>query len=130
MKLENQVCSLELSKRLKELGVKQKSYFIWANNNLIPRISMMELDKHELFETHICAAFTVAELGEMLPASLSNEDILFISKGPDFYNAYYNHNIYGLSYYGFICKYTTFANCLADLLLSLLENKLMELPNE
>jgi hypothetical protein len=29
MKLENQVCSLDLAKRLKELGVKQDSYFKW-----------------------------------------------------------------------------------------------------
>ena len=29
MKLEQQVCSLELAKELKKLGVKQKSEFYW-----------------------------------------------------------------------------------------------------
>ena len=29
MKIENQVCSLELAKKLKELGVEQDSYFFW-----------------------------------------------------------------------------------------------------
>ena len=29
MKLEDQVCSLELAKKLKELGVKQDSLFYW-----------------------------------------------------------------------------------------------------
>ncbi len=86
MNIEDQVCSLELSKRLKELGIKQESYFIWAKNNLIPRLSIHNLDKHELFEPYICAAFTVAELGEMLPCSLQaetasrNNSILEINK--------------------------------------------------
>ena len=60
MKLEQHVCSLDLAKRLKELGVKQESLFWWG-----------EITK----EVHYCkagkplhiSAFTVAELGEMLP---------------------------------------------------------------
>jgi hypothetical protein len=33
MNLNQQVCSLELARKLKELGVKQESYFWWAIGN-------------------------------------------------------------------------------------------------
>jgi hypothetical protein len=33
MRIEDQVVSLELAKKLKELGVKQESYFYWVNYN-------------------------------------------------------------------------------------------------
>lgn len=65
MKLENQVCSLELSKKLLTLGVNQNSLYYWQ------RCSMCD-DDWQLSEGHAsdylqCSAFTVAELGEMLP---------------------------------------------------------------
>ena len=33
MKIESQVCSLELAKKLKELGVKQESLYYWCENS-------------------------------------------------------------------------------------------------
>ena len=146
MKLENQVCSLELSKRLKELGVKQESLFYYQNqpfndgtNDIVISIkeiisanngnSIMNTYSMDEFDEPIYSAFTVSELSEMLPFPFCKDDFLFISKGPDFYNAYYNHTIHGLSYYGYICKSEKFSDCLANLLISVLENKLMELPN-
>lgn len=67
MKLEQQVTSLEISKRLKELGVKQESIFYYHNDNckfnLAPTVKLPEAD-------NICSAFTVAELGEMLPKDI------------------------------------------------------------
>ena len=67
MNIEDQVCSPELSHILKNFEVKQESYFVWVRNILIPRLSAMELDQHAFFQCLFSAAFTSAELGEMLP---------------------------------------------------------------
>jgi len=80
MKLEQQVCSLELAKKLKELGVKQESLFYWDNKvNPAYEVGGTEIGKVS-FSGHIkqsqdeiesgnryYSAFTVAELGELLP---------------------------------------------------------------
>lgn len=69
MKIENQVCSLELAKRLKELGVRQESAFWWSRREpswayiLSYGLSVWRTSDTE---PHF-SAFTVAELGEMLP---------------------------------------------------------------
>lgn len=69
MKLEQQVVSLELAKKLKELGVKQESLFYWSmqvGGHFSPQFrgytSALSGRQVPYF-----SAFTVAELGEMLP---------------------------------------------------------------
>jgi hypothetical protein len=69
MKLENQVCSLDLAKRLKELGVKQESLFWWVWGHNVQR----ELNYGRIEDDNF-AAFTVAELGEMLPCFFKTEE--------------------------------------------------------
>jgi hypothetical protein len=64
MKIEDQVCSLELSKRLKELGVKQDSLFGWFWS---PQIDKWSVEPIIGPFTGISSAFTVAELGIFLP---------------------------------------------------------------
>lgn len=66
LSLDQQVCSLELSIKLKKLGIAQNSYFYWSEKHLA--------DSGEFEILHMArswpatfSAFTAAELGEMLP---------------------------------------------------------------
>ena len=71
MKLENQVSSLELSKRLQELGVKQESLFCWCGEGKHIKIMLNSIYDSECNpHLKICSAFTVAELGEIIPKTM------------------------------------------------------------
>lgn len=88
MKLESQVCSLDLAKRLKELGVKQESLFhhvSYLNLGVEERdiysdekVTSAGKDGWQL--TSIYSAFTVAELGEMLPEQIYVNNIWYFSR--------------------------------------------------
>lgn len=68
MDLEKQVVSLELAKNLKELGVKQESLFDWMEIDDNDWIIMAKKYPERISENEdIISAFTVSELGEMLP---------------------------------------------------------------
>ena len=63
MNIEEQVTSLELSKQIKELGVEQESLFYW-----ISTLQGFEIVyQGELLGEVSYSAFTVAELGKLLP---------------------------------------------------------------
>lgn len=70
MKLENQVVSLDLAKRLKELDVKQESLFWWKKvkrgDEFFWKLSYGLLGD-DIIAEHF-SAYTVAELGAMLPS--------------------------------------------------------------
>lgn len=152
MKLEDQVCSLELSKRLKELGVKQESLFYWGISEFEtdkPEITLYrsqgELDSDKdiskLFgvwsysdveigsfkDTH--SAFTVAELGEMLPKRLVGDHPLW------YLTVHCNDNYYSVDFETFNgkiqkqfgCQDRNEANARAEMLIYLLEQKLISL---
>lgn len=67
MKLEQQVCSLDLARRLKELGVKQESLFNWCKHSGRFGKWHIRLSKGSVAKEYF-SAYSVAELGEMLPA--------------------------------------------------------------
>lgn len=64
MKLEDQVCSLDLAKRLKELGVKQESVFWWRGDRTEPQWYVAH-ERGPVYDVRY-AAFTVAELADRL----------------------------------------------------------------
>ena len=71
MKLKEQVCNLELSRKLKELGVSQKSYFHWIHWREGVGVGGWDVDHQENDPMSVdFSAFTVAELGEMLPRQI------------------------------------------------------------
>ena len=81
MEVKDQICSLELSKRLKECGVKQESIFLWSERpwkmrdiNIIDEIRpYLTLNPSNFPDKSIAeySAFTVSELGNILPSSIN-----------------------------------------------------------
>lgn len=75
MKLEQQVVSLELAQKLKELGVKQESLFYYQvgqiylrSQHIDPKMLIADNGERTLYMPEFdVSAYTVAELGEMLP---------------------------------------------------------------
>ena len=91
--IEWQVTSLELSKKLKELGVKQASIWWWTNGLYIedygwslnhqeqPRLRLGNPQEDNRYgdpgkEIWYCSAFTCAELGKMLPDGIETIKII------------------------------------------------------
>ena len=66
MKLQDQCCTFEQAKKLKELGVKQYSVFLWQKSFKNYEIKTSISGKPKLW-TIYPAAFTCAELGEICP---------------------------------------------------------------
>lgn len=68
LELKDQVCSLELSMRLKELGVKQESLFDYILFSEW-KIYFNGINKESYYRDRV-SAYTVAELGELLPLTI------------------------------------------------------------
>lgn len=137
--LEQQVCSLELAKKLKELGVKQESYFIWVETRnfgtkVYPEDFSFELDFFGSVRV-LASAFTVAELGEMLPKSINIPYKNGKGRQNDHYVHFYHSetmNTWQINYVGssFVRPFVqaeTEADARALLLIHLVENKLITL---
>ncbi len=136
MNLENHVVSLELAKKLKELGVKQESLFEWSTTQNGQNISLHEtlLPSHRNFNSPYYksySAFTASELGELLPVSISSEDseygfVLTINKSDerDYFSVSYENYDFD---YGETSYEKNLSNSLAKMLIYLLKNDLLKL---
>lgn len=150
MNLESQVCSLELSKKLLTLGVKQNSLWYWCDtfsddwklcytNNYENDNYLKDLQE----EKAAYSAFTVAELFELLPAFI---DTKMDEPFNNFYLQIQKRTVENIKYIGvYVCdsmpgeeirnplyqmqskvrSYSSkLADCLAEMLIFLLENGL------
>ena len=122
MKLENQVVSLNLAKRLKGIGVKQCSHFFWEEPN-------REWGHIEWCVTHELnddlkhfSAFTVAELGELL---IGDRDFF---SGRNWNDAVFGCNAYRGRDYVHRVEADTEADARAKMLIYLIENGHIESP--
>lgn len=131
MNLYEQVCSLELAKKLKELKVKQKSYFWWVNdvrNDSNAKGFFIDLKDTKPEHMQCWSAFTVSELSQMLPKKISSDSAtqrdhyLIISKFDDWHVSYSDPNQPPLFY----CIDDNLANNLARVLIHILENGLIK----
>lgn len=142
MKLEQQVTSLEISRKLEKLGVKQDSLFVWwyteAMSTDVKYFPDVDWDKREnklrLREPYMkdsgrdIAAFTVAELGEMLP---DNENLvtMFFLNGRC--QIYLNHEVPNQMMIdltkGIHVEANTEADARGKMLIYLIENNLIKL---
>lgn len=129
MMLEDQVTSLELSKKLLTLGVKQNSLFYWVNypvngyiviykDDVLSSYDYEKIGKVIEHDYGILSAFTASELMEILPIKLKH--LLSTLKSDLGYECRYDFNVpWKLD--------KKLCDCLAKMLIYLIENKLMAL---
>jgi hypothetical protein len=122
MKLEQQVCSLELANKLMELGVNQESWFVWGQG-ISKRIGIFE--RRRCFLPKQISAFTVAELGEILPG-ITKDGMYFTYQWGFMHNRAYAW-IKRSSDKGVVAEFEekTEADARAKILIHLLENHLI-----
>lgn len=134
MKLEDQVVSLKLAKKLKELGVKQDSLVEWRRfHSVTSHYSEWFLGYSDdpLIPDEICAAFTVAELGEILPYEMcdQHEDLPYFlttekRENPTYWMVYFREEDRGVLA-DRVEEATTEADARAKMLIYLIENNLL-----
>jgi hypothetical protein len=134
MKLEDQVTNLKLSKKLKELRVKQESLFYWYSNPYAygekSRWNLFYGKQEPLGIENETSAFTATELGVLLPKSIKAKDGVFwlqieVQGVQDGWACQYR-NI--ATKFGFVLKFfedKSMVNAMAKMLIYLIENKLI-----
>lgn len=130
--MEKYVCNLKHSTKLKELGVKQESYWFWVifdngDTYLRVRWEAEQYKRQHGDDVKIYAAPCVGELGEMLPVFIQEKGKIpiYLNQMKDSKEFYLDFQ-YPDKEYAVAVKADTEANARAAMLESLIENKLME----
>ena len=127
MKLEDQVCNLELAKKLYDLGVRNESLFYYGGHDggeiellFCPNFSDQPTENHYDWEV---PTFTVAELGELLPERVNREEESELFG----FNEFNKRNSSWIVEYKYMWEIEdkNEANSRAKMLIYLLENKLI-----
>jgi len=126
MELKDIVCDFEYAVRLKKLGVKRKSIFThWNDDELHSTDAIKSLYSGRVFEDNSINAYTVAELGEMLPKEIKLGNTYYLEIGycvedKEWSCGYWN----GQHDEARLCTVDNkLANCLAKNLNQLIDNK-------
>jgi len=116
--IENEVCDLEHSKELKELGVKQESLFLWTQKEDFTDLSKIRENKIPIFKRELSdagfnwySAFTIGELGNILKPYLKKDIWLSNEIGKSMNNATYMEDE---------------ANSKADMVIYLIKNDILK----
>lgn len=124
MKLEDQVCSLELAKRLKELGVPQESMYMHTCLSEHLTLIMHSMNVHPSHK--LGSAFTVAELGKLLPSDIViNGEYWWPQISCDWLLYYVNDNKKEM--WADVYDEETEANARAKMLIYLIENDIIKI---
>jgi hypothetical protein len=134
MNIENQVCTLEQAKRLKELGIETEAAFYHIDNSIIGyegiklRVLLNQSKKTGIpidsGAIKYFPAFTVAELGEMLPERYNTfRDSISTGHGKTIYWAGFDDEDEQFPWQETGPDYKTEAECRAAMLIKLLEDK-------
>lgn len=129
MKIEDQICSLEQAKKLKELGVSfENSLYVFVDNLALKKVEGIKVSKETGSYKHFrkikdamwikfYSAFTVAELGVMLDSAASTELDLHNN-----WRAYPPRYVDSDYYMPLDFRCNTEAECRAEALIQLIEN--------
>lgn len=137
MNIEQQVISLDFAKKLKELNVKQSSYFYYCFSTRLDKYFIHTInefknhDKSEDFLIKEYSAFTCVELGALLPREITEDGKrLFLQLGwesDSIWRLYYRDFDIPIDHHDMF-KSENEANCRAKILIYLIENNLMGVP--
>lgn len=125
MKLEDQVCSLELAKKMKELKIDKESLFYWVYQGDQFDVENKFWDIYEQGdfspeEEFVIPAYTASELADMLPMETSIVKMPFGGRRWGIVHIKSHHTE----------KDDKFTDALAKMVIYLEENKLKEVKND